>query len=144
MTNTQNTIIEINGIKLDVDLRTARLIDTYKVGDTVKVLAKDYSSYVSYLGVIVGFDAFERLPTIIVAYLVASYNCEIKFAYINAESKDIEICRLNEWDIPYTKQDMINKFNTEINKKEEELRNIEAKKNIFELHFGRYFEVKNK
>jgi len=31
-------IIEINGVKLEVDLSTAKRIDEFRVGDTVKVL----------------------------------------------------------------------------------------------------------
>ena len=30
-------IIEINGVKLEVDMTTARRIDEFRVGDTVKV-----------------------------------------------------------------------------------------------------------
>jgi len=36
--NENKRIIEINGVKLEVDLTTARRIDEFKVGDTVKVL----------------------------------------------------------------------------------------------------------
>ena len=36
-------IVEINGIKMDVDERTATAITEYKVGQTVKVLKKKYS-----------------------------------------------------------------------------------------------------
>lgn len=34
-------IIEIDGVKIEVDLRTAKRIDTYRVGDNVKILNKD-------------------------------------------------------------------------------------------------------
>ena len=33
-------VIEINGIKVEVDLRTAKQINQYKVGDNVKLLIK--------------------------------------------------------------------------------------------------------
>lgn len=36
-------IVEINGIKMEVDMRHAKTIDTYKIGDRVKVLVKQYS-----------------------------------------------------------------------------------------------------
>lgn len=63
-TDNQKTIVEINGIKLEVDLRTAKRVEEYKVGDMVKVLKKEYGdSYKSYAGMIVGFDAFVALPT---------------------------------------------------------------------------------
>lgn len=37
-------IIEINGVKLDVDLSQCKVVENYKVGDAVKVLVKEYSS----------------------------------------------------------------------------------------------------
>lgn len=46
-------IIEINGVKLEIDTREAVSIDTVKVGDPVKVLIKDYSSYKSFPGVVI-------------------------------------------------------------------------------------------
>ena len=49
-------IIEINGVKLEVDMSTAKKIDEYRVGDNVKVLKKDYSgNYDVLAGVIVEF-----------------------------------------------------------------------------------------
>ena len=88
-------IVEIDGIKLEIDLRTAKKIEHFRVGDNVRVLVKGYSdTYKVHAGVIVGFDGFEKLPTICIAYLEVGYNsAEIKFAYINAgsESKDSKI-----------------------------------------------------
>ena len=37
-------IVEIDGVKIEVDLRSAKRIDTFKVGDNVKVLCKDYNN----------------------------------------------------------------------------------------------------
>ena len=51
-------IIEINGIKLEVDLTTAKRIDEFKVGDNVKVLRKSYN------------DTFEVLAGVILAIIV--------------------------------------------------------------------------
>lgn len=78
----EKKIIEIGGVKLELDMRTGKTtqIDTFKVGDNVKVLIKEYDSYKSYAGVIVGFDNFKERPTIIVAYLKMGYSeADIKF-----------------------------------------------------------------
>ena len=140
----EKRIIEVNGVKLEIDLRTAKRIDTFKVGDSVKVLKKQYSDYKSYLGMIVGFDEFEKLPTLIVAYLSPEYSsASIEFVYFNSESKDVEICGVNEWDIPYSKSDILEKMNREISKKEEEVRELKQKLNYFTNMFGRYFEKDN-
>lgn len=55
-------IVEINGIKMAIDERTATIqkVDTFKVGDPVKVLIKEYSSYNAKFGVIIGFDNFKN------------------------------------------------------------------------------------
>ena len=134
-------IIEIGGIKMEVDLRHAKIIDNFKVGDTIKVLIKNYSGYKSHVGMIVGFDEFQNLPTIIVAYLNVEYSSSaIEFVYINSESKDVEICQINDWDIPFSKQQIIDKMDREIAKKQEEVRELESKKNLFLTMFGKYFE----
>ena len=63
------SVIEINGSKFDVDFREAKEINTFKVGDKVKVLKKKYLEHVVYPGIIVGFEQFQKLPTIVIAYL---------------------------------------------------------------------------
>ena len=136
-------IIEVNGIKMEIDLREAKIINNYKVGDSVKLLKKNHSDYKSHLAVIVGFDEFEKHPTIIIAYLDVGYaSASIQFEYINSETKDAEICPVNEWDIPYSKQDILDRINTEIEKKKEEIRSLESKRKYFVEMFGKYFENK--
>ncbi|MHC4294732.1 MAG: hypothetical protein ACYSTL_04025, partial [Planctomycetota bacterium] len=53
----QIRVVEINGVKLEVDLRHAKVIDQFRVGDRVKVLKKKYEKvYESHPGAIIGFD----------------------------------------------------------------------------------------
>ena len=40
MSDEQKRIVEIGGVKIEVDLRTAKRVDSYRVGDPVKVLTK--------------------------------------------------------------------------------------------------------
>ncbi len=135
-------IIEINGVKMEVDLRTAKTVESYKVGDSVKILLKEYSDkYKSHIGVIIGFDAFEKLPTIIIAYLVISYNeTELKFAYLNRESKDIEICAVNEHDISAEKSSIIEMFDGQTAKAQAKVDELKSKKEYFLTHFSKHFE----
>jgi hypothetical protein len=136
-------IIEIKGIKFEVDLRTATRIEEFRVGDGVKILKRGYSDWTSHVGVIVGFDNFTTHPTIIVAYLVADYSsARIEFAYINSEAKDIELCNINDWDIPYSKVDILDRMDKDIERKKEEIRDLISKKDYFEHMFGKYFENK--
>ena len=144
MENENKRIIEVNGIKMEIDLRTAKRIDNFKVGDAVKILKERYSDdYQSHLGVIVGFDNFEKHPTIVVAYIEMDYNeAKIKFAYINSVSKECEICPVNEWDVPFSKQDVLDKINREIEKKQQEIMDLVSKRDYFNNMFGKYFESK--
>jgi hypothetical protein len=138
MNDNNKTIIEINGVKLEVDLRDAKRIDSFRIGDSVKVLVKEYSSYKSYHGVIVGFDDFKKLPTIVVCYLKDDYAASVAFAYVNSETEDIELC-------PETRPDLIDKatacqkLDREIAKKEAELEELNARKSYFIENFDRHF-----
>ena len=136
-------IIEVNGVKMEIDLRQAKVIDNYKVGDYVKILVKSYSDYKSYIGNIIGFDNFKKNPTIVIAYLKNEYStASIEFAYYNSTSEDIELTSLNDWDIPLKKSTILEQFNKEILKKEQEIQEMKNKANVFEQLFGKYFENK--
>ena len=139
----QKRIIEVNGVKMEIDLRNAKVVENYKVGDYVKVLIKEYNSYKSYIGNIIGFDNFEKNPTIVIAYLKNEYStASIEFAYFNSASEGVEITTLNDWDIPLKKSTILEQFQKEILKKEQEVTEMKNKANIFEQLFGKYFENK--
>lgn len=136
-------IIEINGVKLELDLRTAELqqIDSFKVGDNVKVLVKEnsYSEQEIKPGVIVGFDNFKSLPTIIVAWLSVDYSkAEIKYAYINAKS-EVEIVAASPGDVPFERERVMDLLDRDIAAKEIALSDARSKKEVFLKQFGRLF-----
>ena len=141
MENESFKIVEINGVKVWVDLRQCKVIEEYKVGDPVKVLIKKYSdTYESHAGVIIGFDDFKVLPTIVIAYLEASYSsAEIKWVYFNSKSQDIEICPLNTLDKFIDKSHALNLLDNNIEKKKLELEELQGKKKYFEKEFACYF-----
>lgn len=139
--NEHKRIVEINGVKVEVDLRTAKRVDAFSVGDTVKLLLKDYSGYKSYPGVIVGFDEFSNRPTIIVAYLLENYSeFGIKFAYINKETVDSEICPAQDFEFQVSKNAAIDWFDKGIEKKKRDLEELVAHKVWFEKNYQRFFE----
>lgn len=142
---TEKRIIEINGVKMEIDLRDCIVVDKFKVGDSIKILIKGYSDYKSHVGTIIGFDNFESHPTVIIAYLETSYDeAKINYVYFNSETKDVEICPLNDWDIPFTKEEVIKRFNKEIEKREMEITEIKNKCELFKKLFGKYFEERIK
>lgn len=146
MENKTKKIIEINGIKMEVDLRDAKVVDSYKVGDRVKVLRKSYpDSYESFIGTIIGFDEFRNLPTIIIAYITKTYSsdADIKFVYLNSQSKDIEICKANENELYLDKESIAASFEQAIKNKRDEIKELEQKRDIFLKNFGQYFNVRD-
>lgn len=136
-------IVEINGIKMEVDFREATTINSYKIGDNIKVLKKQYSdSWVSYPGVIVGFDEFPARPTIIIAYLKLDYAiATIEWCYLNSESKDIEICLAKDGMIPIEKARVLELLDRQVLEFETKIQDLKVKKEYFLNNFNRYFEV---
>ena len=133
--------IEINGIKLEVDLRTCKRVDTFKVGDNVKVLKKNYQDYSVYSGVIVDFVAFKQKPAIVVAYFNQDYSgVSIKFETITEDSKDIEIAPCLPHELKLNKARVLDKFDLQIAEKEREADELRQKKQYFIDNFGKFFE----
>ena len=136
----EKRIIEVNGVKLEVDLSEAKVIESYKVGDPVKCLIKRYgSSYESVPGVIVGFDAFKNHPTIIIAYL--ENQSSVTFLYFNDANEDVEITAMNVNDLPFEKARVLELMDKEITKTEQAVADLKHKKQFFLNEFGKYFET---
>ena len=135
-------IVEINGVKLEIDLTEAKVINNYKIGDNIKVLIKDYSTYESHVGAIIGFDNFKNLPSINIAYVKTKYDsAEVRMITYNNESKDVEICPLsNPAEINFDKANITDLLQREILKKEEELAECKYKLKYFLTSFNKSFE----
>lgn len=135
------TVIEINGIKMEVDLRTAKRVDTLAIGDRVKVLVKQYSDYKVFAGTVIGFEPFKALPTIIVAYIETSYSAVgVKFLYFNAETKDTEVIKAIDDDcLDIDKASIVQQFERDLQKKRDEIADVEAKRDYFLSNFKAYW-----
>lgn len=137
----EKQIIEIKGVKLEVDLRSARRIEELRCGDRVKILVKSYgNSFAVYAGVITGFDLFPSLPTITVAYIDQGYAGGLKFVSFNSESKDIELvadedARTLELD----KGAVLEQMDRAILTKESEAETLRRQRAFFLARFGAYF-----
>lgn len=138
--NEETTVIEINGIKMEVDLRHAKRVENFRVGSKVKILNKEYSSHKVFHGIVVGFDNFKNLPTIIVAYLDISYSStELKFAYINAENDKTELVLSIDDEFPINRSDVLEQFRKERAQLQEKLDDVNRKEAYFLRHFNQYF-----
>ena len=133
--------IEIDGVKVAVDMRTVKKIDVYRVGDNVKVLKKSYDNYRTYSGVIVDFVNFKELPAIVVAYFDQDYSgTSIEFLTITKDTKDIEIAPCLPHELSINKNRVIDKFNYEIEQQQHKVDELKAKRDYFLKNFGKFFE----
>jgi hypothetical protein len=140
---TETTIIEINGVKMEVDLRRARIVhNNLRIGSKVKILEKGaYTTPTIYPGVVVGFDLFATLPTITVAYIAGSFSsCELRFAAINEKSADKwELVPSQDDDLPVSRANVLESFDREQVKLERQIADLADKRAYFERMFGAYF-----
>lgn len=131
-------VIEIDGVKIEVDLRSAKRIDTFKVGDNVKVLCKEYNGdFKVKPGIITDFANFKEKPTIIVAVLDESYSgVSINFVHIYEGMEDkYEIVYATEDEVKLSQDGVLEKFEREIAKKKHEMEDLKFKKDFFIRHF---------
>ena len=138
----QNRIIEIKGVKLEVDLSNATKIENYKIGDNVKVLRKGYGdNYSVQNGVIVDFVNFEVLPTIQIAVFKQDYSTStIEFIDFNAKSEGMEICICSPHELRLEKNTVVEKMNNEIAKRQDEVADLVRKRDWFLEYFAKYFK----
>jgi hypothetical protein len=89
----------------------------------------------------VGFEPFENLPSIVVAYLETDYSsASIKFKSYNAKTKDFEIVAdIDHNSLEVNKQDILAKMERELEKKRMEIEEIEQKRDFFLKKFGVFF-----
>jgi len=137
-------IIEIDGVKVEIDLRTAKRVDSFKVGDNIKILDKEYDSYKVKPGIIVDFAEFQELPTIVIAVFDEgswSSTPNISFIYYNKNtSKKVEIVSCSEDEIKVSKEGVIERFEREIQKKKNEYEDLKNKLEYFKTHFLKVYK----
>lgn len=132
--------VEINGVKFEIDMNTAKRIDTFKVGDNVRLLDKRYSSSQIYTGMILGFYNFKELPTIQVAYFKNDYSgATIEFVNINSKSDGFELLPSNKYEADFDRDTVVGSLNQQIESKTAEVKSLEAKKAWFLKYYGKYF-----
>ena len=137
--NENKRIIEVNGVKLEVDLTSAKRIDEFRVGDTVKVLDNRNDKNEVRTGVITDFANFKDLPTIIVAmYKAGDYwsKPNIEFFPYNSNTEGIEIVGVSAEEVIVSRETIVQKFDDEIAKKRDELNDLIVKRDTFVKYFG--------
>ena len=133
MENETTQIIEVNGVKLEVDMRHARRIEELRIGSRVKVLDNTgYGSAQVYPGVVVGFEPFKTLPTIIIAYVKSDYSSVgLHTVSYNANSEKIEIVASVDDDFSVSKAEVLGWFERERTKANEKLAELDGQEKFF-------------
>ena len=145
MSDDNKRIVEINGVKVEVDLRTAKVIEHFKVGDAVRVLhpKAPYNSQPEIrAGVIVGFCEFEKTPVIEVMELCKEYS-GVTFNIVTIGggiNEDVQIATYSKYEGLISQSDIVTRFDREIQKKELELADLNLKKKYFIDEFAKAFE----
>lgn len=133
--------VEINGIKMQVDLRHARRIEEIRIGDKVRVLTKTYSGHEVYNGVVVGFEPFQNLPTIVIAYMKTEYSkIDLAFVHWNANTKDVEVVKAVDDDLDLNKANVLGYFDRQRAKLDREIEELEERRKYFLDRFQTYWE----
>lgn len=137
-------IVEINGVKMEVDMRHCKTVESYKHGDAVKVLVKKYSdTYETKYGRIIDFNEFQNLPTIVIAYLEVDYNsAAVKVVNYNSNTKDIQIAPMQNLEIGMEYDEVLSSLNRQIEKAEIELKKQKDNKEYVVRCFEKHFKAK--
>lgn len=133
--------IEINGVKLEVDMRHAKRIETMRVGSRVKVLIKNYGdTFIVSPGIVVGFEPFPDLPSIVVAYVQTDFSkSDLKFVTLNAKTKDCQVVAALDDDLQLDRDTVLKQMDREIAVKEREIEAIRDRKEYFTRHFAAFW-----
>jgi hypothetical protein len=145
MSTEGTTIVEINGVKMEVDLRHAKVIhENLRIGTKVKLLAKSsYAAPSVHAGVIVAFDMFPSQPTITVAYIKTGYGTEspLQFAHVNSGAeKNWELVPSVDDDLPLAKVTVLEQMDRALEAARAKVLEIEHQRVYFVEHFGAFFE----
>ena len=133
--NTQQ--IEVKGQSFEVQTQ-AVVRSTIKIGDRLRILKKStYSDPVVCDGIVIGFEPFKTLPSIVIAYIDDTYsNIDVKFLVWNDSTKDVEITVA--LDDPFKKN--LDHYATRIEQKatklEQEAREVRQKLDYMRSKFG--------
>jgi uncharacterized protein YqkB len=145
-TNSEKKIIEVNGVKLEIDMRYAKSIETYHVGDSVKIFEKQsYGNKMNvYPGIIIGFaEGNNGNAGIEILYIKNEYSTpEIKSAIIcNGVDNEFSLAHLSEYDDIFKKDEIVKSFNRKIEELELNLASMINKKALFIEQFSKSFEA---
>lgn len=133
--NTQQ--IEVN--KMSFEVQTQAVVrSTIKIGDKLRILKKSsYSDPVVCDGIVIGFEPFKTLPSIVIAYIEDKYtDADLKFLVWNDSTKDVEITAAIPGPFDKNLQHYEKKIEAKIAKLEQEQIDLRTKLDFMRSKFG--------
>jgi len=133
-------IIEINGAKIEVDFDKATKIDTFKIGDNVKIFHKEYTTSTEYKvfpAIIVGFTQTDTLIAIECMMMKYDYNgVTFKSIYFTNDAKMNEdkiniLAAVHEGEMLFSYESILDKLDSNINVAEIALSEAKNRKEYF-------------
>lgn len=132
-------IIEVGGTKIEIDFSRARKIETFKVGDCIKIFKKKYSDWKLYPAIITGFASSDEMSGIEVTYLETEYNsATMKCEVVTAETKETIIASISSNENYMSFNTLTELLARDIDKKEMELAEAKSKLKFFKDFYGKY------
>jgi hypothetical protein len=117
----------------------AVVTSTIKIGDKLRILKKaSYSDPKVYDGVVVGFEPFKELPSIVIAYFENEtyLNPDLKFLVWNEKTKDCEITQAIADPLKNNARQFDQAMQAKAAKLRLEAQEIDHKLAYFRAHFG--------
>jgi hypothetical protein len=140
-------IVRFGNFEMDVEVTQVNRIESFKVGDAVKLLKKkgSYNQASTMAGVIVGFDNFESSPAIVVLTMEQSYS-DVNFSFITitSESEDYDMIHYSGYEQLFTRDNVMRIFDRKIAEAEMKLNEMNAKRSYFDQKFASAFEKVNR
>jgi len=142
MAEAEKQIIEVNGVKLEVDMRHAKRIEELRVGSKVKVLdSRGYGSAEVNPGVVVGFEPFPSRPTIIIAFVRGSWNeAKLELLHFNSGTEKVEIVASTDEDFSVNRDEVLGWFTRERESLKNKMAELDAKEAFFRDRFKTYWK----
>ena len=129
--------IELKGQSFEV-MTQAVVRNTIKVGDRLRILKKSaYSDAVVCDGIVIGFEPFKTLPSIVIAYIEDMYTTtDVKFLIWNDSTKDVEIAVATDGLFEKNLSHYASKIEAKIEKLYHEARELRQKLDYMKSKFG--------
>lgn len=128
--------MEINGIKLEADLREAKRIDSVTIGDNVEVYIDDCGLCDVRHGIITDVSLYGENVILVIATLVYDQNNLPQIDFIRISNGDgCKIMKVDGEELCMTKSGLLEIFELEIQKRKDEALELEKRLCFFKENF---------